>query len=167
MTIEGARKWIIVTSLAVTSAVFVFFFLAPQFGYPLVWEQSERIIEIVLPVFLGYMGTATHFLFHQNRSQMQIDLGANASLLGLIVRGPIIVFALACGAILFAFGYSNRLAAPQDSGMSIDQLSWAVAAALGLLSGTTSVAVSYLFSLGEKAEAHVAPAKAGKKRGPR
>jgi len=55
---------------------------------------------------------------------------------------------LICFFVLFAFGYSNRASAPQDSGMSVDSLAWAITAALGILTASTSVAVSYLFSLG-------------------
>lgn len=68
-------------------------------------------------------------------------------LLGLLIKGPIIIFAVASIAILFAFGYSNRHGAAQDSGMNVDQLAWSFTAALGILAASSSVAVSYLFSL--------------------
>ena len=151
MTVDGARKWIIATSLVATGLVFVFFLVAPPLGFPLEWDQAQRVIEILLPVFLGYLGTATHFLFHSNKPEVQPAVEFQNSLLGLLIRGPIIVFAIACSAVLFAFGYANRSSASAGSGMSIDQLAWAFTAALGILAVTSSVAVSYLFSLGEKA----------------
>ncbi len=152
MTVDAARKWIISTSLIATGLVFVFFLAAPPLGFPLEWDQTQRVIEILLPVFLGYLGTATHFLFHSSKTQGQPALEYQNSLLGLLIKGPIVVFATACVAILFSFGYSNRSNAPSGSGMSIDQLAWAFTAALGILAVTSSVAVSYLFSLGEKAK---------------
>jgi hypothetical protein len=164
MTIDGARKSIIVTSLVATGLVFVFFLVAPPLGFPLEWDQGQRVIEILLPVFLGYLGTATHFLFHSNKPQVLPTLELQNSLLGLLIKGPIWVFAIACAAILFAFGYSNRSTAPSGSGMSIDQLSWAFTAALGILAVTSSVAVAYLFSLGEKPEPRAGEAAIGERK---
>jgi len=157
MTILEARKLIIKTSLGSTAAVFVFFLVAPLFAFPLGWDQAQRVVEIVLPVFLGYLGTATHFLFKRSNSASDPELGDKAALLGLLVKGPLFVFGCGVAAILFAFGYSNRANARPDSGMSIDQLAWALTAALGILSASTSIAVSYLFSLGEKRESAAPP----------
>src|SRR6266849_9240050 len=151
MTVDGARSWIIITSLVVTGLTFGFLVAAPPLGYPLGWDQSQRIIEILLPVFLGYVGTATHFVFHTRNQDQELQLGSRAPLLGLIIRGPIVVFVSACVVILFAFGYSNRANAIQGEGMSVDQLAWAFTAALGILSVSTGVAVSYLFSLSDHA----------------
>ena len=147
MTVDAARRFIILTSLTATGVVFVFFLAAKPLGFPLDWDESQRIVEILLPVFLGYLGTATHFLFHNPKTDVELQLGAKGSLLGLLIKGPIIIFAVASIAILFAFGYSNRHGAPQDSGMSVDQLAWSFTAALGILAASSSVAVSYLFSL--------------------
>jgi hypothetical protein len=155
MTIFQARKLIIWTSLGSTAAVFVFFVVGPPLGFPLGWDQVQRVIEIVLPVFLGYLGTATHFLFKKSDPDSDPELGEKAPLLGLLIRGPLLVFGLAFTAILFAFGYSNRANAKPDSGMSVDQLAWALTAALGILTASTGVAVSYLFSLGDKRDSAV------------
>jgi hypothetical protein len=83
MTVDGARRWIIITSLVVTGLAFAFLVAAPPLGYPLGWDQSQRIIEILLPVFLGYLGTATHFVFHTGNQDKQLHLGSRAPLLGL------------------------------------------------------------------------------------
>jgi hypothetical protein len=147
MTITAARKFIILTSLTASGLIFIFFLVAKPLGYPLDWDESQRIIEILLPVFVGYLGTATHFLFHNPQKQHTFQLGNAVPLLGILIKGPVVIFAISCFAILFAFGYSNRHGAPQDSGMSVDQLAWAFTAALGILTVSSSVAVSYLFSL--------------------
>jgi hypothetical protein len=63
MTTDEARRWIVLASLTITGAVFVFFLLAPVSGYPLEIAQAQGIFQIVLPVFLGYLGSATHFVF--------------------------------------------------------------------------------------------------------
>lgn len=150
MTIDSARKFVILTSLTATGLVFVFFLVAKPLGFPLDWDEVQRIVEVLLPVFVGYLGTATHFLFHNPQNDASVELGSRAPLLGILIKGPIVIFTAASIAILFAFGYSNRHGAPQGSGMSVDQLAWAFTAALGILTVTTSVAVSYLFSLGRK-----------------
>jgi hypothetical protein len=162
MTIFEARKVIIWTSLGSTAAVFVFFLVGPPLGFPLGWDQVQRVIEIVLPVFLGYLGTATHFLFKKSDPSGDLDLGDKAPLLGILIRGPLIVFGLAVAAILFAFGFSNRTNAKPDSGMSVDQLAWALTAALGILTASTGVSVSYLFSLGGKQDGAVSPGDQGR-----
>lgn len=56
MSVYQARKWLIVASLTMAAASFSFFMLAPVFGYPLRYSQAQLVLQIVLPVFLGYLG---------------------------------------------------------------------------------------------------------------
>jgi hypothetical protein len=149
MTTDAARNWIVAASLGITAVDFVFFLLAPALGFPLTFDQAVRLLEIVLPVFMGYLGSATHFLFRIPPADAPAEVHPPGGLLGLLVRGPIIVFGLATFAAIFAFGFSNRSMATAGSGMSLDALAGSLSAALGLLSVTTNVAVSYLFSTGE------------------
>jgi hypothetical protein len=149
MAADAARKWLIVASLILTTATFVVLWAAPAFGYRLEFRDAIRITEIALPVFLGYLGAATQFVFqnlarHQNKG---IRPEAENVFLGLIVKGPIVAFTIAVAVIFISFGYTNRPAAPRGSGMSVDQFALGISAALGLLNVTTNVAVAYLFSL--------------------
>lgn len=146
MTLHQARKWLIVSSLVITGLNFVFFILSPTLGYPINIDQAISIMKIVLPVFLGYLGNATQFVFTPAKTPVH----ANLEYLNLIVIGPIVIFGLATIAAIIAFGYSNRLAAPPGSGMSVDTLSGIITAALGLLAVTTNVVVSYLFAVEER-----------------
>jgi hypothetical protein len=152
MDVNGARMWLIKSSLLVTTCVFLFLLIAPLFNYPLEWEQTPRLFEIVLPTFLGYLGTATHFLFHHDEKPQTLKLNGTSQLLSLLVKGPIVVFGLGSIALMFAFGYSNRHGATRGAGMNIDQLAMVISGLLGLLTATTSVAVSYLFSLRHKSQ---------------
>ena len=145
MEIGRARRLIIKWSLVVTGVTFLFLILAPAFGYPLDWDQVPRLFEVILPVFLGYLGSASHFAFRRPPAIPAVqtfreDLGA------LLVKGPIVVFSVAVVALGIAFGYSNRRTASLGSGMSVDRLAGPLAAILGLLTVRTNVAVSYLFS---------------------
>lgn len=139
-----SRRWLLLASLAVTSVDLVFFILAPSFGYPLEYPQNLRVMQLVLPVTLGYLGAMTHFVFQ--RHSPRVTLSAQVlPFVDLLVRGPIAIFALATTAAIVAFGWSNRAAAPPGRGMSVDALSLTITASLGLLTVTTNAIVAYLF----------------------
>lgn len=153
MNADGARRSLITSSLVASGTVFVFFLIAPLLGFPLRWDQSMRIFEIVLPVFLAYLGTAVHFVFRHLGGVQNAGIQSRATdpYLNLLIRGPLAVFALASVALVTAFWISNRPNAPAGMGMSVDLLAAGFAAALGILTVTTNVAVSYLFTLDENA----------------
>jgi hypothetical protein len=141
MTLATARKWLVLSSLIVTACEFLFFILAPALGYPLHQEEAFRMIEIITPVFLGYLGSATRYLFHPAADHTR-PTSVQRELLGLLVRGPLVVFSLVSAAAIFAFGYANR---PNGPGMLPDTLGLMLAATLGILTITTSVIVENLF----------------------
>jgi hypothetical protein len=149
MTLYQARKWLIVASLAMTVVAFCFFMVAPVLGYPLRYSQAQTVLQIVLPVFLGYLGAATQFVFQ--KSPAPDEVVAARPLMGLLVKGPIAVSALMIVAVVVAFGYSNRAAATPGEGLAVEQLSAAVTAAMGLLAATTNSIVAYLFAVEKKA----------------
>lgn len=150
MIADDARKWLLSASLSMTAGVFVFFLIAPAAGYPLTFAQARGFLEIIIPVFLGYLGSGSHFIFsnRSRRASPKIDL--SGELAALMIRGPVIVFAVICICAIAVFGFSNRIQAPVGSGMSIDTLAGFLSAALGLLAVTTNVAIAYLFATGEK-----------------
>jgi len=141
MSVDEARKWLILASLSITGAQIVFLLVCPAFGFPLEFSQSLNLLQIVTPVFLGYLGSAAHFVFMSPVP----TVSANNQFLGLMVRGPIIIYALAMVAAFSAFGYSNRVGATIGNGMSFDDLSTAVSISLGVLAVVTGIIVSYLF----------------------
>lgn len=166
MTADTARLWLISMSLGITGLVFVFFLVAPVTGYPLEWANSLRALEIVVPVFLGYLGTSAQFVFRNLAGAANHGISPRASnrFLGLLTIGPVVVFLIAVSALVVAFGVSNRPTAPPNSGMNVDQFAAGITAALGLLTVTTNVAVSYLFSLDGKPVAVGAPQTRAAKR---
>ena len=137
MTIQTARIWLIKVTLAITGLNFAFFLVAPSLGYPMTFEQAIRLLEIVTPVFFGYLGSATYFLFGKSGSNQDVALQGSKELFGLLVKGPVYVFGVATLAAMFAFGYSNRSTAPAGSGMTVDLLAGSISAALGLLAVTS------------------------------
>lgn len=149
MSAIAARRFLVLSSLWASGFVFVFFLIAPLARYPLRWDQSFRVIEIIIPVFLAYLGSSAHFVFGNliGKTNEGIPSEATNPLLGILIRGPLIVFVSASVALLVAFGFSNRPEAIANSGMSVDLLAAGFTAALGILTVTTNVAVAYLFSL--------------------
>jgi hypothetical protein len=149
VTVASARKYLVTSSLSLTAALFAFFLLAPATGFPLVFDQSLRILQIVLPVFLGYLGSASSFVFRSDSSEDQLAFRrGTSSLASLLTLGPVLAFTIALSALIIAFGVTNRPNAPPGSGISIDQLTTGISIILGLLAVTTSVAVNYLFGGG-------------------
>ena len=151
MDLGQARKWLVTASLSLTGFTFLFCILAPALRYPLEFAQSFRLLEIVTPVFLGYLGSASLFIFNTQRPESTAQQSLSP-LLGLLVRGPVLVYFLTILAALIAFGVSNGRSAPPGSGMDVDQLAFAFSAALGLLTATTSLSATYLFTAGSREE---------------
>lgn len=147
MTTDYARRWLVLASLVVVGAEAVFLVIAPVLDYPLEYPKNLNLLQIVTPVLLGYLGSAANFVFMTPAPQIQ----ANTQLLGLLVKGPVIIYVVVITAAFVAFGYSNRSGAPIGSGMSVDSLNMAVSISLGILSATTSVIVARLFVSNETA----------------
>ena len=160
MSAYQARKWLIIASLVMAALSFCFFILAPVFGYPLRFSQAQSVLQIVVPVFLGYLGAASQFAFQKLPPADTVVAGP---LTGLLIKGPIAVFAFMMIVLLVAFGFSNRATALPGDGMSAEQLSAGVTAAMGLLAVTTNVIVAYLFVAEKRPAKEKPPAKAGKK----
>jgi hypothetical protein len=141
MNIDAARKWIIVASLIITGCQLTFLICAPAAGYPIEYPKNLELIRIVSPVFLGYLGSATHFVFNSTKSEVRI----RNKFLSILIKGPIMIYVLVVVSAFFSFGYSNRSNAEIGTGMSVDDLSTALSFALGVLAATTGVITSYLF----------------------
>ena len=149
MGVRTIREWLVLSSLLLTGTglvFFVFFSLAPALGFPLEYRQSLRVLEIIFPVFAGYLGSTTLFVFKVEQGGERGLEKDRSSLAGLLVLGPIIVFGLALIAVAAAFGKTNGQSAPRGSGMTPDQLAASVSGILALLSVTRNIAASYLFS---------------------
>ncbi len=152
MTIDQAREWVVKVSLGVPTVLFFVVVLGDFLGYPLHWRGGDvlRILEIVVPVFFAYIGTAARFAFRghaldaSGAARKSTDL---PNLAQLLIRWPLVLSILMIAVSLVGFGVSNRAAAPPGTGWSVDTLAGAIAIAMLLLGGSTSVAVSYLFPL--------------------
>ncbi len=154
MSVRSARKWLILASLSITGLQMLFLIMAPSFGFPLVSPENFHLLEIVSPVFLGYLGSASHFVFNNPVPEVPVQ---NEFLAPLVI-GPIVIYLIVVAGAVVVFAYSNRLSAPAGTGMSEGDLATALSSALGLLAVTTGVVTSYLFV---SADSQVAPHPVG------
>jgi hypothetical protein len=141
MTADTARRWLIFSSLVLTGIQAAFLLVAPYIGVPIEPQKSLSLLQIVTPVFIGYLGSASHYIFRTPPPRVVV----NNQFLGLLVRGPIFVYVVIVVAAFGAFTYSNRPGAQIGSGMSAENLSTALTIALSVLAASTGVIVSYLF----------------------
>jgi hypothetical protein len=148
MTNRRARTWLVVSSLAICGSALLFFLIAPATSYPLDWPQSMRMLEIVTPVFFGYLGLASRYIFTRSHD---VDLPDNeANLLSLLLIGPLVLFVLVMCALILAFGISNSGQeghADSSRAMSVDQFAAGVTLVLSLLAVTTNVIADHLFGV--------------------
>jgi hypothetical protein len=120
-----------------------FLILAPSIGMPFNPGRNENLmlIQVVIPVFHGYLGSASHFVFRAHAApEVQV---ADERLLGLLVFGTFGLYILANITLFTEFYLTNRLEGP---GMSIDELLKWFTAILGLLTCVVSIITSYIFN---------------------
>jgi hypothetical protein len=139
--------FLVLANLILAGFALAFFALAPPLHlFPLKPPQTPRLIELVLPVFLGYLGAAAQFVFRHGELEDSEAKVANGSPLGtVLIVGPVALFALAWASILIAFAISNGKAAPEGAGMDIDQLATYTTWALSVMTVVTNSAVPFLF----------------------
>ncbi|TGS71702.1 hypothetical protein EN844_01580 [Mesorhizobium sp. M3A.F.Ca.ET.201.01.1.1] len=152
---QSARLAVVVYSLCITGALILFLILAQPIGMRFDFGRQEnlRLVDIVIPTFLGYLGSASHFLFNSNRGR-EID-EQNSVMLRLLVHGPFVIFILTMFALFYAHYTSHRplaISEPRIDVMDFNTLSRYVSISLGLLAITVGVVSSYLFGSPPKAE---------------
>ena len=147
-TSQSARVAIVAYSLGITGGLLMFLLLAQplhmRFNYAT--EENLRLIDVVLPTFLGYLGSAAHFLFNSNKGR-EVD-EENAGLLKLLVHGPFILFIICTSALFYTY-YETHLPLPDDAPrvdyLKFSDLSRYLSFLLGILAATVSVVSAYLF----------------------
>lgn len=142
MRLSDARRFLILWGLIITGAQMSFLMVAPSLGFPLGYPKNLDLLQIISPVFLGYLGAASHFIFQPEEPEVSV----RNQYLELLLKGPIFIYFIAVAAAFVAFGYSNRVGATIGEGMSVENLSTALTICLGLLAVTTGILSSYLFA---------------------
>jgi hypothetical protein len=153
MNYDDARRKIILYSLVLTGLLLPFFFLAQAFVYPLSSDQSTQTLSLIVPVFLGYLGSGIAFVFNPPGNALPEPSDATRALLRLLINGAFAVFALGFVSLLTGFGWANRLGATPGSGMSFQAFSNGITLTLSIM--TTVVGGSVIFLFGAQAKVPV------------
>jgi hypothetical protein len=150
MTYQAARIWIVKWSLAVIAAYGAALLIAPALRYPLEPSQSIQLLQMLLPIFLGYLASAIVFVFE---GQRRADPTGQPELLGLLARGPFLVTIILSIALFGAFWAANSTDVKGERLMrfSYDTLTSGFAAIMGIHTFVTSALVAYLFGQEKKA----------------
>ncbi|MGR4931756.1 hypothetical protein ACIPUD_33835 [Bradyrhizobium sp. CAR08] len=139
MTAEHARRRLILLSLMTTVLFSAFVIVSPLFT-PFDAQQALQVVQVVFPVFAGYIGAAVLFLFRGNPSAGTI---ADQSLLRTLIYAPFIVFWCLAAAVLFYFYLSNQPG--HREGMTFPQLMTYVTLIISFMNITTGALGAFLF----------------------
>jgi ABC-type dipeptide/oligopeptide/nickel transport system permease component len=145
MSYDAARIWLTTRSLLMISGFGLAYIIAPATRFPLSFEQALSVLQIVFPLFLGYLASAVVFVTKQDKKASEVMSG----FLRVLITWPFYVVALLSFAIFFAFGVSNwpSETANTGHGMSFDTMSSLISLVLGIHTATTSALIAYLFKL--------------------
>jgi hypothetical protein len=157
---QSARLAIVIYSLAITGSLIVFLLLAQPLGirFDFGQEQNLRLIDIIIPTFLGYVGAASNFLFNAGKGR-EVDEG-NAQLLKILVHGPFLIFIAAVAALFYSYHVSHRPLAANEARVDVldfNALSRYLSVCLGLLAASVTVISNYLFGTDARAVATTKP----------
>ena len=141
MTILEARRWLILFTLGALGLLGAFLILSPSLGYPLEIAESIQLFELVCPLMLGYLGSATAFIISPPDEDLVLPQKTRG-LVGILVRGPIVTISIVVLAALISFYFLNQ---PGGPGMSLSNIAAILTAALSILSVSTSALIGFLF----------------------
>lgn len=145
---QNARLAIIVYSICIMGFLLIFLGLAQVIGMRFDYSKQEnlRLIDVVIPTFLGYLGSASQFIFRDSTGRTVRK--EKESLLKILVHAPFWIFILFVGS-LFYIHYWTHLPTPVGGArvdpLQFDALSRYLALAIGILSATINVISANLF----------------------
>jgi hypothetical protein len=148
MTYAVARLWLIKNSLLIMAFFGSALLVAPATRYPLSFEQAISLLQIVLPLFIGYLSTAIVFLTSREAPLKRGPAREFSSILAHLVKGPVWLVALFLSIALIVFGIVNwPKPESQPSGFDFGLLSNLVSFILSISAATTSALVAWLFKV--------------------
>jgi hypothetical protein len=145
---DADRIWIIKASIVLLGLSFAFFVVGrPLFGFPMLYDEVIRVLQLIFPVFLGYLGLGASYVTGQKNAMREPDYGSRADtkLARLMLRAPIYLVSGGLGVLIIAFWTSNLPHATAGAGMSLDSFCWFLSAILGVLAASSGLLVTRLF----------------------
>ena len=157
---DANRVWIIKASLVILGTSFIFFVIArPAFDFPMLYDETIRVLQIIFPVFVGYLGIGAAYLTQRSDAASAVAdqpfQKKQDDIARLLLRGPIYLIAFCTLALVAGFWLSNVPSARPGAGMSIDNFCWFLSLLMGLLAASSGLVVTRLF--GGSAEANGSP----------
>lgn len=140
---QSERIWLILADLMITGMIIIFFLVSPVFGYPLTYDEAYQVMQIVFPIFVGYLATAVAFVVRPAAEQPLT--AERLRVLRFLLRGPIILFGIGIVIVWIVFGVSNAPDRAPGTGMSLKVFSNLHTGLLSLLAATTGGLIAFLF----------------------
>jgi len=149
---DANRLWVIKASLLILGISFIFFVIArPAFNFPMLYDETIRVLQIIFPVFVGYLGIGAAYLTQPTDTARatadQPFQKHQEAVARLLLRGPIYLIAFCTLALVAAFWLSNVPSARPGAGMSIDNFCWFLSLLMGLLAASSGLVVTRLFGV--------------------
>jgi len=106
-------------------------------------QEAYRLVQIIFPVFAGYVGSAVLFLIQRRGGRTRVR---DPELLRYLVLGPFLIFWF-LGAMLFVFFWASNL--PEGPGMSVEELSNYVTMLVSFMNLSVGALTAFLFNAEE------------------
>ena len=145
---QPERLWLITADLIITGLIIVFFLVAPACRYPLTYDEAYQVMQIVFPVFVGYLAVAVAFVVRPAAEQA-IDAD-RLKILRILLRGPIFLFVAGIVVVWIVFGISNSRFGVPGQGMTLKVFSNLHTGLLSILAATTGGLIAFLFPSKDK-----------------
>ena len=143
---KGGQRFAITSSISMLAICSAFLVFAPLTKYPLDFEQSMKIIQVIIPLFAGYLASASMGLTSKNKPRnTKIDEN-----IIYLMKGVFFLIVFMILSLFIVFGVANW---PSDNlayesiDFSFDSLSLMISLILGIHTATTTVIVGYLFGV--------------------
>jgi hypothetical protein len=144
-TWDDARLWLITWSAVATGCLVLFFIVAPYLPFTKYALNSDRVkqaLGVLTPIFFGYLGLATSYLFQPAPTLPAPIINPTFS---IIIKAPVVIFTVGLIVLILTYSLSNGLAREIGDGMGFDDFVFYLSVLLTLLSGTTGVLFSAIF----------------------
>jgi hypothetical protein len=146
MKIEVARRKVLLLSVA-TTVVFACFVIVSPLFLQLDGSEALQVVQIVFPVFAGYIGASVIFIFRGNTIGEREPI--DPELLRYLVYLPFVVFWSLGAAVFVYFFVSNLPNSGGKQGMSFPQLATYITIIISFMNATTGALTSILFQTDE------------------
>lgn len=142
MTPLEARRTIVLYSLMTTVVLTGFLIVSPLL-IQIESQDTYRLVQIVFPVFAGYLGSAVLYLFQGARSEVTV---ADPTLLKYIVYGSFSIFWFLDVAV-FGFFYLSNMPEIKIKGMQLGELANYLTLLIAFMNVTIGAMTAFLFNV--------------------